>query len=253
MRSALRLLLFCVAVFIVCAAVMYTVWFWGIPFIPSKGSDGSDQRLTITAMVLGLLLAPASLIAFRDHLVPRSPQPANPLPGAAPAANPIVGNHPHSPPVVGRIPRLTDRYLANVLDGFVPIFLALPVVVAFLIATWVASARKGIPFDEYTPSSQAAVACLVPLLSVLLVAFTLEFITGTSIGKYAMGMRVKRVDGQKVRLRDACTRGVCKYVLFLVGAVTVFGVWLLLLLWRIDVKRRFLWDRVAGTYVVSTR
>ncbi|MBW3358303.1 RDD family protein [Streptomyces microflavus] len=261
MRSVWRLFLYNAGVFVACLLIFYAVWFWGIPFVPSKGSDGSDQRLSIATMVISFAVMGCSLLPFREFLRSNSPRSANANSGGgagaptatAPAVGVNAGNTVTVLPVSGRVPRLLDRYMANLLDGFLPVFMALPVVAAYLIASWAASERQGVSLNEYTPPVWLTASCLVPVLAMLLGGMSIEFVTGTSIGKYAMGMRVKRIDGRKIRLRDAFSRTVCKYILALVGIATFFGGLLLVVLWRMDARRRFLWDLVAGTQVVATR
>jgi uncharacterized RDD family membrane protein YckC len=176
-----------------------------------------------------------------------------PVPGS-PHGYGIAGQ-PYSPastrdwlPELGRVLGSPWHRIAAVLiDGLI---LAVPLVVGLFV--WLA--QSGNSVDDFDPGFGTTVLFAVPSL-----LYEVGFIAwrGATPGKMAMGLEVIGDDGTRP---PGLRRAVLRYLPTALGVIPVLGALLsglielvsLVLLFA-DTRRRTLWDRLAGTYVVRTR
>jgi len=90
--------------------------------------------------------------------------------------------------------------------------------------------------------------CLIFLALMVLYFILLEGLVGATLGKWALGLRVVRTDGEKPGL----SRSAARNFLRLVDGLPAFNILGVLLILRSPEKARF-GDRVAGTRVVRVR
>src|SRR4051794_12839415 len=133
--------------------------------------------------------------------------------------------HAAAPPIAG--PVLDNKRVAAAL-----IDLLVLVVVGFLLATL---------SGAYTTSAR-----LVTVAWVLYYYFALELLTGQTLGKKLMGLRVAQADGRPPELRQVAVRTVLR----LVDGIGVYLVGLIAMLATGD-RRQRLGDLAAGTIVTT--
>ena len=89
-------------------------------------------------------------------------------------------------------------------------------------------------------------------LAVQVIRYLYEFVMigqwSATVGKFAVGIRVRRVDGSAVTWREAALRPVLEFVLGLLNLGIVSLIDDLWMLW--DKQKQCLHDKVAGTIVV---
>jgi len=90
--------------------------------------------------------------------------------------------------------------------------------------------------------------CIAFLVVIVLYYILLEGLAGATVGKWAFGLRVVRVDGGKAGLQ----RSLLRNVLRLVDGLPAFNLLGVVLIARSPQRARF-GDRVAGTRVVLAR
>lgn len=105
-------------------------------------------------------------------------------------------------------------------------------------------------FELKSPNTAAFVAALLIRLPWFFYSPVIEYLTnGRSLGKYIMGIRVVKVNGETAGLREYFTRWIFRVVDIWIGG---FG-FLAILLSGTTEKRQRLGDIMAGTVVIRTK
>lgn len=158
-------------------------------------------------------------------------------------------------------------------DAVVTIALPVPRIAARVIdwVLWLAIRAGAAAFIGYVAGSEPADnwldRALIPVLGIILISiyeFSLVALTGATVGKMAMGLRVVNSDGTAVDLSTAMFRVLPLLVAGLVEAFLFGRTWWLTILGLLafvalivygfvmlfaDSSRRTPWDRLAGTLV----
>jgi uncharacterized RDD family membrane protein YckC len=92
-----------------------------------------------------------------------------------------------------------------------------------------------------------AVGYLASLVALLLNFLVLPVFTGATVGKWATGLRIERVSGERLGFGHATLRHTVGYL------VSLLTLGLGFLLAAFDAEGRALHDRIAGTVVVRER
>lgn len=147
------------------------------------------------------------------------------------------------------------RVLAKIIDALVLAPLALPAVVHVWTPIWSAveeASRTGQPFQAPDIAPLAYGWTVLSIAGGYLYALVMIGLWGATVGKFAAGIRVRRVDGTTVTWREAALRPILPAALDLPRAG---GLGLLKLvddLWMLwDARKQTLHDKLAGTIVVK--
>lgn len=139
------------------------------------------------------------------------------------------------------------RIAATLIDG---IILAVPAVI--LVIFWFAQSDNSL--EDFDPGIWSSLLFAIPSF-----LYEVGFIAlrGATPGKMAMGLEVIGQDGTRP---PGWKRAILRYALTALGVIPVLGALasglielVSLVLLFADARRRTLWDRLAGTYVVRTR
>jgi uncharacterized RDD family membrane protein YckC len=182
--------------------------------------------------------------------------PLPPRPDAPSPASPQATWTPPPPPQpAARFASFWIRVGATVIDGLVFI----PIWIPFLIAVW---NRMSTEIDRSIATGQrvdvtrymgryAGWALGVAVATYVYQALLVRFFGGT-LGKLAVGIRVRTADGNAVGWREALLRPILQLIVSFGSFVP--GAWLITLLddlWMLwDRQKQTLHDKVAGTIVV---
>jgi uncharacterized RDD family membrane protein YckC len=164
---------------------------------------------------------------------------------------------PESAPATPRYASFWQRAVALIIDGVVVGVLALPFVASLFDDV-------GRAFDRIVSTAQPSnsdTADFVRLFSQIglraaVVAFVYALVMigvwNATVGKFAMGLRVRRTDGSDATWREAALRPILQAVLNLVPGIGIVS--LLDYLWMLwDRQKQCLHDKIAGTIVVVVR
>lgn len=180
-------------------------------------------------------------------------EPPLPLPPPPPSMQPWM-----PPPVQEAAPVYAGfwiRVLGRIIDGIVLAPLILPAVLHVWTPMWQAmdeASRTGQPFHapDITPVFYGwtlLAAAVGYLYQLLMIGYW-----GATVGKFAVGIRVRKMDGSPATWREAALRPILQTAL---GLIRAGGVGLLTLLddlWMLwDPHKQTLHDKIAGTIVVK--
>jgi uncharacterized RDD family membrane protein YckC len=163
---------------------------------------------------------------------------------------------PPPPPVPARLyAGFWIRVLARIIDGFVLAPLYIPVVVHLLGPMRQAieeANRTGQPFQAPTIQPIAYGWTVLILAIGYVYQLVMIGIWGATVGKFATGIRVRKVDGTPAGWREAALRPVLETVISLLRASTLGLLTLVDYLWMLwDKQKQTLHDKLAGTIVVE--
>jgi uncharacterized RDD family membrane protein YckC len=146
------------------------------------------------------------------------------------------------------------RVLAKIIDGIVLAPLALPAIIHVWTPIWRAAdeaSRTGQPFQAPDIAPVAYGWTLLSLAVGYLYALIMIGMWGATVGKFATGIRVRKVDGTIATWREAALRPVLPTVLDLPRASGLGLLKLVDYLWMLwDARKQTLHDKIAGTIVV---
>ncbi len=148
-----------------------------------------------------------------------------------------------SPPaILGRYAGFVTRMIAWIIDQIIIIATtSLITVIAGLISD-ILRINEFLGIQEWADVLMAALVAAVTLSIWLIYYLGLWMLTGQTVGKWIMGVRIVRTDGQRLRIGN-CVRRLLGYV---VSAILFLGyLWVL-----VDDRRQGFHDKLAGTFVV---
>jgi uncharacterized RDD family membrane protein YckC len=152
------------------------------------------------------------------------------------------------------------RAAAYIIDSIamavLGLIIALPIifiaVLAFLTSAVKSTAANPMPFSAY--SFVGIVLILVGIVTVLaeIIMYLCYYVLfegrfGWTPGKYVMGLKVLKTDGERISYKDAILRNIPKYV----SNFIIIDVLIMLIFFYKEKQRGF--DRIADTMVVHTR
>jgi uncharacterized RDD family membrane protein YckC len=139
---------------------------------------------------------------------------------------------------LGQYAGFVTRLIAWIIDQLV--------VAGFtFISGWIASfVLDTLPFDNQVYELTVALILVIVNFAFLLFYFIgLWMISGQTLGKSIMGLRIVRADGERLKLRNAILR----FIGYPISGMLLFLGYLMVL---VDRRRQALHDKIGGTIVV---
>src|SRR6187200_2322398 len=190
-------------------------------------------------MVAAVTCAPYARRVSQPPLPP-PPSPLSPAPGWGPPPEPVV-----PPPYAG----FWIRVLASIIDSLVLAPLYIPLAIRMIDQLHITSSTDVSSIDFGQMSGELVGWALV--LQFVRYAYELVMIGrwNATVGKFAVGIRVRQTDGSPATWREAALRPLLELV---IGVLRISLASLVDDLWMLwDKQKQTLHDKIAGTIVVK--